>query len=126
FGISKLRDTSDVGNVGGLTEGRILGTPEFLSPEQINAPRRVAAPADVYALGLVLYLCLAGRMPFDPGSTKSWLLMHLAQPPAELSTHVPDLDPTLGSVVMACLEKDPEARPTASTMAATLAKVADE
>jgi eukaryotic-like serine/threonine-protein kinase len=120
FGISKLRDAS------GGTEGRILGTPEFLSPEQVNDPNRVDAPADVYALGLILYLCLAGRMPFETASARNWLIAHLVQSPAELSRYVEDLDPALGKSVMACLDKEPGARPTASAMAATLARVADD
>ncbi len=122
FGISKLRDAAPGS---GGTEGRFLGTPEFVSPEQVNAPDSVAAPADVYALGLLLYLCLAGRMPFEPTSARNWLIMHLSQPPTELTHHLPDVDPTLARIVMACLHKDADARPTASAMAATLSKIAD-
>jgi tRNA A-37 threonylcarbamoyl transferase component Bud32 len=122
FGISKLRDAHPDG---GRTEDRILGTPEFLSPEQVNDPHGVAAPADVYALGLILYLCLAGRMPFEPTSTRNWLIMHLVQPPTELAHHGPDLDATLVAMVMACLEKEPEARPTARDLAAKLLAIAD-
>jgi serine/threonine-protein kinase len=121
FGIAKLRDA---GVAGGRTAGGILGTPEFLAPEQVNAPASVSAPADVYALGLVLYLCLAGRMPFESATARNWLIMHLAQAPKEISELVPGLDPALAETVMACLSKDPAARPSASVVAATLSTLA--
>jgi serine/threonine-protein kinase len=122
FGIAKLREA---GAESRRTGTRILGTPEFASPEQVNAPGAVAAPADVYALGLILYLCLSGRMPFEATTIRDWLIMHLAQPPAELAKHLPDLDPSLAERVMACLQKDPAARPSAAAMAALLDGLAD-
>jgi len=121
FGISKLWDARAPS---GRTEG-ILGTPEFLSPEQVNAPASVGAPADVYALGLVLYLAVAGRMPFAAEGARNWLITHLVHAPLDLATRVPDVDPTLARSVMDCLSKDPGSRPTAAELCAALSKVAD-
>lgn len=122
FGISKLRGARAVGGSAGE---RIIGTPEFLSPEQVSNPSRVDDRADVYALGLVLYLAIAGRMPFDAASPPAWLLAHTLRPPLDLQVSVPGIDPQLAEVVMSCLQKDPGERPAASTVAAELAVLAD-
>jgi serine/threonine-protein kinase len=121
FGISVVFDAR---GATGRTNG-IVGTPEFVSPEQVCDPHSVGAPADVYAMGLVVYLCLAGRLPFSAGSVREWLLHHVAHRPEDLGALVPDLDPGLAGVVMACLSKDPAERPTAFALAAALATLAD-
>ena len=121
FGISRLR-----GARGGRgTTESILGTPEFLSPEHLSAPQRVDDRADVYALGLVLYLAIAGRMPFDAANAPAWLFAHALHPPRDLAESVPGLDPALAEIVMLCLAKDPGHRPPAATVAAALGVLAD-
>jgi hypothetical protein len=122
FGISKLRDARATSS---LTAGQILGTPDFLSPEQVHDPAGVGPPADVYALGLLLYLCLAGRMPFEDDGSPGWLMIRTRRAPMELTRHLPGVDPTLARTVMACLHKSPEDRPTASATADTLSRIAD-
>src|SRR5262249_36488774 len=82
FGISKVWDA---GGAGGGTEGRILGTPEFMSPEQVNDPSNVGDRADVYALGLMLYLAIAGRLPFEVQERRAWLMAHTTRAPLDLS-----------------------------------------
>jgi hypothetical protein len=114
FGVSKLWHAT-----GAASEGQIVGTPGFFSPEQVRAPASVAAPADVYALGLLTYLCLANRMPFETGG------VGLHRHPIPISKVVPAVDPTLARAVTACLHDDPAERPTASVLAATLLRVAD-
>ena len=120
FGISKLWDAT-----GRQTEGRLLGTPEFLAPEQLDAPESVAAPADVHSLGLLAYLCLSGKLPFDTDGGRNQLLARILRDPTEISTWVPDLDPALARTVMACLHKDPAERPRAAALAEKLAEIAD-
>jgi serine/threonine-protein kinase len=121
FGISKVFEADDAS----ATPEGLVGTPEFAAPEQVSSPATVGAPADVYALGLVVYACVAGRAPFGASSSREWFISHLVDDPVELTTLVPDLDATLGRCVMDCLQKDPELRPTAPLVAATLASVAD-
>jgi eukaryotic-like serine/threonine-protein kinase len=122
FGISRLRD---VRATSGGAEGRIVGTPEFLSPEQVNHPSSVDDRADVYALGLVLYMAMAGRMPFDASSPPEWVLAHGLHAPHDLQERVPGIDPEIARVVMSCLRKDPDKRPAASAVAAMLGVLAE-
>jgi len=122
FGVSKLRDARAAH---GRTDGNVIGTPEFLSPEQIGDPANVGDRADVYALGLVLYLAISGRPPYDTVSARSWLVAHVVQPPERIALVVKDIDPDVASTVMACLRKAPEERPSASEVARSLAACAD-
>jgi len=122
FGVSKLRDARAAH---GRTDGNVIGTPEFLSPEQIGDPANVGDRADVYALGLVLYLSLSGRPPYDTVSARSWLVAHVVQPPESIGAVVKDIDPDVASTVMACLRKAPEERPSAADVARSLAACAD-
>ncbi len=93
-----------------MTEtGSIMGTAQYLSPEQAQG-HAVTAASDLYSIGVVLYEMLAGRLPFDGDSAVSIALKHLNEPPVALSTLRPDIDPALESVVMAALAKDPAAR----------------
>ncbi|MDQ3283247.1 MAG: serine/threonine protein kinase, partial [Acidobacteriota bacterium] len=71
------------GGAPGLTStGVVIGTPHYMSPEQIVKPDRVDGRADIYAIGVVLYELLAGRRPFDGDSEFSVLQAHVNRPPA--------------------------------------------
>lgn len=91
FGISKF----DVGKTGveGLTlEGAPIGTPNYMSPEQIKGETEIDARTDVYALGVVLYECVTGRRPFESGNLLK--LIHLVSfgncaPPSKLRPGLP-------------------------------------
>ena len=93
-----------------MTEtGSIMGTAQYLSPEQAQG-HAVTDASDLYSIGVMLYEMLAGRLPFDGDSAVSIALKHLNEAPVPLSTLRPDIDPALESVVMAALSKDPAAR----------------
>ena len=93
-----------------MTEtGSIMGTAQYLSPEQAQG-HAVTAASDLYSIGVMLYEMLAGRLPFEGESAVSVALKHLSEPPPPISQLRPDVHPALESVVMAALAKDPARR----------------
>ena len=93
-----------------MTEtGSIMGTAQYLSPEQAQG-HGVTATSDLYSIGVMLYEMLAGRLPFEGDSAVSVALKHLSEPPTPISQLRPDVHPALESVVMAALAKDPARR----------------
>jgi eukaryotic-like serine/threonine-protein kinase len=93
-----------------MTEtGSIMGTAQYLSPEQAQG-HAVTATSDVYSIGVMLYEMLAGRLPFEGDSAVAVALKHLSEPPPPLSQLRPDIHPALEAVVMAALAKDPAQR----------------
>src|SRR5918911_2596076 len=93
-----------------MTEtGSIMGTAQYLSPEQAEG-HAVAAPSDLYSIGVMLYELLAGRLPFEGDSAVAVALKHLSEPPTPISHFRPDVNPALEAVVMAALAKDPAQR----------------
>ena len=93
-----------------MTEtGSIMGTAQYLSPEQAQG-HAVTATSDIYSIGVMLYEMLAGRLPFDGDSAVAVALKHLSEPPAPISQWRPDIHPALEAVVMAALAKDPAQR----------------
>jgi tRNA A-37 threonylcarbamoyl transferase component Bud32 len=90
--------------------GQIVGTPEYMAPEQI-VRRDVDARADVYALGCVLYAMLTGHPPFDDTGGDVQLLYRQVHEPAKRLCHrVPEVSAELEAVVLRALEKDPARR----------------
>ncbi|WP_244930708.1 serine/threonine-protein kinase [Nocardioides sp. W7] len=91
----------------GITQtGQVMGTPQYLSPEQARG--ETATPAsDVYALGVVAFECLAGHRPFDKESPVATALAHLHDPVPDLPPEVPA---DLAHVVLRALSKDPAER----------------
>lgn len=117
FGISALRDARAI-DPG--VDGRIFGTPEFMAPELVGDPKMVDERADVYALGLVLYLAATGQMPFSATTPPAWILAHTMHPPKDIREHAPEVPESLADIVMACLRKTPAERPSATEIASAL------
>ncbi len=93
-----------------MTEtGSIMGTAQYLSPEQAQG-HAVTASSDLYSIGVMLYEMLTGRLPFEGDSAVSVALKHLSEPPLPPSQLRPDLNPALEAVVMGALAKQPEHR----------------
>ncbi|HEX4338460.1 MAG TPA: serine/threonine-protein kinase [Polyangiaceae bacterium] len=109
FGISKF----DPGKTGGLAltqEGAALGTPYYMSPEQIRGEIKLDARTDIYALGVILYECIAGQRPFEAEAlTQLAVLIHVGKPPP-LSQLRPDLPPGLADLVGKAMATDPALR----------------
>ncbi len=89
----------------------VVGTPAYMSPEQVMQGDRIDARSDIYALGCVLYWLLTGRMVFEDRSPMRLLLDHARSAPLPPSRHDPRIPADLEDLVLACLAKDPEHRP---------------
>jgi eukaryotic-like serine/threonine-protein kinase len=110
FGISKLNSLGGP-NDGSITKtSAVMGSPNYMSPEQMRSTRTVDGRSDIWSLGVTLYELIAGTPPFV-GQTFPEVCLAIAQDtPAPLSKHVPDLSPGLEAVIHRCLEKDPDRR----------------
>jgi serine/threonine protein kinase len=96
---------------GGLTiEGVILGTPDYMSPEQARDARTTDIRADIYSLGCVLYHCLAGRPPFPDTNLVSQMIRHATETPRPLKEFNPTVPDGLQQIVNWMLAKDPAQR----------------
>ncbi len=118
FGIAKAAEGTKM-----TQTGMMMGTPEYMSPEQ--AKGEPAGPAsDIYALGLVTYQMLTGRVPFQANSTPALLYKHVHEKTPPLRQFAPDLPASIEGVVAKALAKEPAQRfRTAGEFAATLQSV---
>ena len=121
FGISKARELSASDFVQ-TQEFALIGTPAYMSPEQMQSARDVDGRADLWALGVVLYELVYARRPF-PGETMAELCSNvLREPPRSFPTLEPPVPPAFEAVLLRCLEKDLARRyQTAAELAIALA-----
>jgi serine/threonine-protein kinase len=102
-------------------DGRIAGTPAYLSPEQAGGQEAVEARSDIYSVGALAYFLLTGRPPFAGGTGMEVIAAHLYEAPEPFSRHRPDVPADLEAVVLRCLAKEPNARfPNAESLNAAL------
>ena len=126
FGIAKLYDAASGGGGNTMTHtGNLIGTPAFMAPEQARGDSDVGDRADVYAAGTVLYLLLAGRLPFEKSTSPGWFLMRAIDDAPHLREHAPETPEPLAKLIMACIAREPEDRPAAAAAARELAAFAD-
>ena len=127
FGIVKILSSAGSANEkrgAGLTANRtVLGTPEFMAPEQWTARDRVDSKADVYALGVITFLCFSGRMPFVAANYLALGLLHCQTRPPALSHLDPSVSLELSNLVAGMLEKHPANRPTMAMVDETMGRL---
>lgn len=103
-------------------DGTIVGTPGYMSPEQIRAEDDLDIRSDIYALGAIAYTMLCGQPPFE-GEPSAVFRQHLYDPPPPLQSTLAPLNPRTIKTVYKCLEKDPKKRfASASALAASVRK----
>ncbi len=132
FGIAKLREGKSV--EGGLTltgTGVVIGTPQYMSPEQAMGKRgdQLDGRSDLYSLGVVMYEMLTGVLPFQAETTMEMILHHLQTPPPPPRELKPDLQipEPVAQLIMRTLEKKREGRPAnASELGKEIDQVLDQ
>ena len=110
LGISKIVSPGDKEDASLTRTSDVMGSPNYMSPEQIKRTRDVDARTDIWSLGVVLYELLAGQVPFLADTMPQLCGLVLQDPPTPLLEVRPDVPPGLWAVILRCLEKDPEAR----------------
>jgi serine/threonine-protein kinase len=117
FGLARADDLTTL-----TTDGRVLGTPIYMSPEQARGQRATAA-SDVYAVGMLIFEVAAGERPFSSDTTHGYLYQHVEQEPPTPRVRSP-YPPSLGQLALRCLVKDPMKRPSMAEVAARLDEIA--
>jgi serine/threonine-protein kinase len=123
-GILKLMDfgLAKSGHVAGMTaQGAVLGTPEYMAPEQVSGAHPISPATDLYALGVVAYEVLTGQLPFRHTQPVPLMFLHVQQPPVPPRTLCPHLPEPFERVVLRLLAKAPVDRyPSAAALRADL------
>src|ERR1051325_279897 len=116
FGLAKIvnADRSDVTSASGPASRGIIGTPEYMSPEQMQPEHQLDARADIYALGTIAYHMLGGRPPFT-GNITQLIAQKLTQLPPALSSLRSDISTEVEASIMKALAKDVNDRPATAT-----------
>ena len=108
FGIARLATRAPAQ---GLTEvGMVIGTPEYMAPEQLLGDE-IDARADIYSAGVVLYECLTGRLPFEASSPMVLIARVLEESPPAPHTLFNDVSPALSTLVMRVMSRERDVRP---------------
>ncbi|NJN68549.1 MAG: protein kinase [Chloroflexaceae bacterium] len=99
------------GDDSGLTRtGWIMGTPDYMSPEQAQGLATVGPSTDIYALGIIIYQMLSGKLPFEAETPMAMASIRIVQPPRPLSEVRGDIPPAVEEVVMRSLSANPDER----------------
>ena len=123
FGIAKLRDDTRGTRMAMTQQGDMLGTPQYMSPEQVRA-EPIDGRTDIYALGCLLYEMVTARLPHEAPTVLAMLSKHLLDAPVPPTQRRPDLGlpPAVDALILGAMAKDPAGRP--ATMEAFAEQIA--
>lgn len=108
---------ADLGLAGSLVDesagesGRIIGTFDYMAPEQISSPGRPQQSADIYGLGCTLYFAVTGTVPFPGGNRQEKARRQIQDEPTDVLQLAPQLDPGFAEVIRSMMAKNPAQRP---------------
>ena len=111
FGISKMTSSGGSSASGPMTHtSALMGSPLYMSPEQLTSSKNVDARSDIWSLGVVMFEMLSGTQPFQGDTLPQVCMAIMTVEPARLAERAPGVPPLLVSVVERCLRKPPEER----------------
>ena len=114
FGVAKAISAA-LPAVGMTTSGMAIGTPAYMSPEQLAGDPAADHRVDLYAVGLLGYELLAGEAPFKASSPQETMAAQLTRAPESIAKRRPDAPPALSALLTRCLAKNPADRPQSAT-----------
>ena len=129
FGIAKFFGSPDLQHAGSdverhlTTVGKLLGTPVYMSPEQCSGAEQIDDRIDVYALGVIMYQLVAGRLPFEAPAACVIMTKHIMETPPALRSIVPDLPEDICTLIHEMLAKGPKERPSMSQVVIRLEQI---
>jgi serine/threonine-protein kinase len=112
FGIARALDEAAAGGgSGAITRtGQTIGTPAYMSPEQVTGERVIDGRTDLYALGCTLFEMLSGQAPWSGGTLSSMVARRLAEPPPRIRTLEPSVPPAVETALTRALAREPDQR----------------
>jgi eukaryotic-like serine/threonine-protein kinase len=127
FGISKLTGATAQPTAAKTQTAALLGSPHYMSPEQLACARLVDARTDIWSVGIMLYEMLTGKLPFDGPSVTAVTVVVVQKDPPKPSGLRPEIAPALEAAILRCLAKDPAERfPDVAALGEALAPFGSE
>ncbi len=108
FGVSKMTKSGIPASA--TTTAAFMGSPAYMSPEQMKSAKHVGPQADIWSLGAILYELMSGELPFAAESVPEICAKVIGEPPDPLRVHAPNVPTSLEDVILHCLAKDPQNR----------------
>jgi serine/threonine-protein kinase len=110
FGIAKINEPEGKFDGGLTAPNLVIGTPQYMSPEQCSQDSEIDARSDIYSLGVILYEMLVGHVPFSGESATIVMMKHLQDPVPSVLEERPDVPPPVGRVIARAMAKVPSNR----------------
>ena len=104
FGVSKFSASGD--DMGATGGGLVLGTPFYMSPEQAKGARHIDHRSDLYAVGVILYECVTGKVPFEAETLNELIFRIVLEAPPPVESLVPDLDPGFAAILHKAMHRE--------------------
>ena len=110
FGVSKFNVLGGDEAMSMTRTGAVMGTPFYMSPEQAKGSRSIDARSDLYAVGVILYECITGQVPFSAETFNELMFKIVLESPPPPESFVPHLNPAMGAVVRRAMAREPADR----------------